>query len=619
MLRSAPWRTRPGNFVRFVLAAAALLLGLADRAPATLVVVPSSKTYLVVVSVPEVPAHAGRLAYVDQEARQIFDTFTDVRTGKVLPSDASLLSGGRATRAAILDAIAGYSRRLRRGDTLVVYWTGFSHRETLQGDALFYTSDRSSSNTVAVMADLVTLADATPDSKFVLIADGCNIGNAIVSAVRSQHPNLSTLAASKNDEVALDGPQGSPFFLGFMAALKSGASDLDGDGEISLEEAFISAYSAVVRKALGYQHPTLTGLTAHKVKLVRIPQAEIDFDDALPSDLLESNVITVNGRPLQIDLGSSTPKRLVFLGEPAGIVGRGMTYIEGLKSHVLYWREDQALKKFEQPYARSAAVLVAIDDYERKRDPLRRGPTGFEGRSGMVEGARKLRDALVRNGFDRRDIIELYDQDATSANIERALRRFWQGSDLQDVDRLFIYFGGHGTTVAGTGVLVTYDYDRARPTQSGVLMRDLSGREAENLVPRQVMVALDACASGLAVYKSLGDAPRVPVREVQNLSVIRNDTSGKARNFLVAGTGDQAALWDDGGVFTKALVGGLDGSADSNGDGIVQFLELANYVSNEVTRAASRRNVVQQVQHYDLSALGTGRMLFFAPEKVQAR
>jgi hypothetical protein len=42
-----------------------------------------------------------------------------------------------------------------------------------------------------------------------------------------------------------------------------------------------------------------------------------------------------------------------------------------------------------------------------------------------------------------------------------------------------------------------------------------------------------------------------------------------ARNLLLnlAGTGDQSALWVNGGIFTKVLVAGLVGNADFNYDG----------------------------------------------------
>jgi hypothetical protein len=83
-----------------------------------------------------------------------------------------------------------------------------------------------------------------------------------------------------------------------------------------------------------------------------------------------------------------------------------------------------------------------------------------------------------------------------------------------------------------------------------------------------------------------------------------------ARNFLVAGTGNQPALWENGGFFTQALIEGLRGKADLNGDRIIQFAELATFVSNQVARKAAEKGVRQQVEPYILDTFGTGKMVF---------
>jgi hypothetical protein len=90
-------------------------------------------------------------------------------------------------------------------------------------------------------------------------------------------------------------------------------------------------------------------------------------------------------------------------------------------------------------------------------------------------------------------------------------------------------------------------------------MRDLSTRHAENMIAHHVLFTLDGCAAGLAVVKRLGsERPALPTQMAQ-LSIIRNDTNARARNVLVAGTSDQPALWDGGGIFTQALMLGLGG------------------------------------------------------------
>lgn len=143
-------------------------------------------------------------------------------------------------------------------------------------------------------------------------------------------------------------------------------------------------------------------------------------------------------------------------------------------------------------------------------------------------------------------------------------------------------------------------------------MRDLVTRHSENMITHQVLFALDACASGLAVYKTLGNPTKRTDNTFKQLSIVRNDTDQEARNFLVAGTADQPAVWDNGGVFTQALVAGLQGKADANSDRLIQLSELFTYVSNEVARRASEKGVRQEVQEYNLDSLGSGKVIFLA-------
>jgi uncharacterized caspase-like protein len=209
--------------------------------------------------------------------------------------------------------------------------------------------------------------------------------------------------------------------------------------------------------------------------------------------------------------------------------------------------------------------------------------------------------------------VTLYDAQAESRAVTAALESFWPGGARAGADRVFFYFGGHGSQLDGNGFLVTYDYEPARPTLTSILMRDLSGRHTENMAAHHVLFALDACSSGLTV-KTLQDPSRdvLERKTFRRLSIIRNDTAPKARNVLLAGTEDQPAVYDHGGIFTRALVQGLGGMADLNRDGLIQFVELGLFVKNDVAEIASTKRVIQTADYYKLTAGGnTGEMLFF--------
>jgi hypothetical protein len=331
-----------------------------------------------------------------------------------------------------------------------------------------------------------------------------------------------------------------------------------------------------------------------------------EWDPSVPSSVRTANLLRLNGVDIHSD--ALTPNSTSFLGDSPKT---GLNIVENGKAVFLIWREEHKLSVFENPYANSFAVIVAIDDYERKNDPRRRGPTGFGQLGSMVTNAEQLKKALVLQGFTPEKILTFYNQQAESGALNEVLRSFWQGGNRSSADRLFFYFGGHGSNIGRKGLLITYDYDPKTPTLTSILMHDLTGQQSENLVVKHVFIALDACDSGLAL-PTLGDGFRdaSELKNFRSLSIIRNDTAPMSRNILVAGTGDQPAVYDNGGVFTQALVRGLEGQADENGDGIIEASELATFVKDEVAFQASKQGVVQQVRFYMLTAYGTGEVIF---------
>jgi hypothetical protein len=336
----------------------------------------------------------------------------------------------------------------------------------------------------------------------------------------------------------------------------------------------------------------------------------VRVDAVLAARLRSESSLIVNGSPLAIEQNGET--EITFLGrKPSPGLNVITTARENL--NLLAWMEGATLQSFENPYETSYAVLVAIDDYDRRKDGQKRPRTGFAPLGQMVPKAEALKKALIGLGFPEKNIITIYDQHAVSTRIERELKSFWTGGDRSHADRVFFYFGGHGSSHKGTGLLVTYDYERSQPTLTSLLMNDLTRRHSDQIEARHVLIALDACSSGLAVARALDDHEKQKKQRaaLRALSVIRNDTKPRARNVLVAGTGDQNALYDNGGIFTEALISGLLGSADLNRDRIIQFGELAVYVKDEVAFSALKKGIQQSAGSYKLSAAeATGEVVF---------
>jgi uncharacterized caspase-like protein len=293
----------------------------------------------------------------------------------------------------------------------------------------------------------------------------------------------------------------------------------------------------------------------------------------------------------------------------SGIMKNGVNWIQSKGRVWTTWFEEYQLRKFDEPYNKSFAIVAAVDQYGP--------PQNFPKLSNMVSNAQELIEKLVTLGFPRENIVTLFDEKATSTNIETALKDFWEGGPHEDADRLVFYFGGHGARMNGVadaaprrnrGVLITSDYRPNQPSRTGIVLDDLMTRHFANITSRHVLALIDACSSGLALpaYQTAEDDPNT-AKKFAKLATLRAETTPRARDLFVAGTNDERALWDSGGIFTRALINALNGAADWNNDGLIQFSELILQVRAEVIDKAAQVGVRQTPDHFSQDK---GRVLF---------
>jgi hypothetical protein len=340
--------------------------------------------------------------------------------------------------------------------------------------------------------------------------------------------------------------------------------------------------------------------------------------ESLNPELFLQPGATLNGINSNYFKPGAAPRSLEFLGSSPPI-REGLNWVETLKVKYLLWAEDGVLRKFDNPYQNSRAILVAIDTYGGSSKT--NSPEGYKYLGNMVNNAKRLSIQLEKNGFAKTNILWLTNEMATSTAIENLLEEFWKGGRYADTDRLIFYFGGHGDSVENaaaegddpprTGFLVTADHDRNKPTKTSLLMEDLTSRHFKNIVSKQFLVLLDSCSSGLALPRledSSGDTNAL--KKFKKFVIIDAESRRPARNILVAGTGLQKALWENGGVFTTSLIDGLRGSADYNGDGIIEFDEISLFVKQSVRARAAITGVEQEPVGFKLSTYAKGSFLF---------
>jgi uncharacterized caspase-like protein len=173
---------------------------------------------------------------------------------------------------------------------------------------------------------------------------------------------------------------------------------------------------------------------------------------------------------------------------------------------------------------------------------------------------------------------ELYDTDATQANITEAIEWLRQKATQKDVVVLFI--AAHGTNEQGKYYLLPTDSVPENLQQTGISWSVFS--EVLGNLPSRVLLFLDTCHSG-----QLGRDVRARPQQVDNTEALRELSSDEyGVVILAASTGREFSLehpdWGHG-AFTKALIEALErGQADYSQDGIVNLRELDLYVAHRV-------------------------------------
>jgi peptidoglycan/xylan/chitin deacetylase (PgdA/CDA1 family)/uncharacterized caspase-like protein len=183
-------------------------------------------------------------------------------------------------------------------------------------------------------------------------------------------------------------------------------------------------------------------------------------------------------------------------------------------------------------------------------------------------------------GFSKDRIITLTNQQATRAAILAAFNGGLAQAGVKKNDQILVFFAGHGATRKlssgrDLGYIVPVDSDPEQIAVDGIAMTEIQNI-AESLTAKHVLFVMDACYSGLGLTRGGGNFQRDNAKRI-------------GRQMLTAGGADQ--LVSDGGpnghsVFTWALLQGLGGKADLNGDGIITGTELAAYVAPAVSNVA---------------------------------
>lgn len=177
-------------------------------------------------------------------------------------------------------------------------------------------------------------------------------------------------------------------------------------------------------------------------------------------------------------------------------------------------------------------------------------------------------------------------EETTKENIKKTLEGY---KNLNPEDVFVFYVASHGTVDEGEYFLITSNVGSLstfRLKEDALTQAELKELIA-NVPSTKKFIVIDTCNAG-----KLGEALQMAMltRGMSEETAVKILSKAVGSTIISASTSLQEALegYQGHGLFTYALVEGLKGKADTDRDGFIKTLELANYVDSEVPALAEK-------------------------------
>lgn len=221
--------------------------------------------------------------------------------------------------------------------------------------------------------------------------------------------------------------------------------------------------------------------------------------------------------------------------------------------------------KPEGLYYKSWAIIIGIENYVL-------APAV----PGAINDAKRVAEAFRRLGFD--EVVEFYDKDASSRRLHQLLNDMLPRK-VGRMDRLVIFYAGHAGFVQDSegqdrGYLVPFDAQVNNATKSITVqhLKEFTRRSAS----KHTLLILDAPVFGWETT-----AP--PGLSLEGRPAPESDTERRAVQVIsAAGKGEAAVRVEKSSRFVEALLAGLSGPADLDGNGWLMASELGAYLVRQV-------------------------------------
>jgi uncharacterized caspase-like protein len=226
---------------------------------------------------------------------------------------------------------------------------------------------------------------------------------------------------------------------------------------------------------------------------------------------------------------------------------------------------EAQLGKPEGLYYKSWAIIIGIENYVLA-PPV----------PGAIDDAKKVAEMFRRLGFD--EVVEFYDKDASVRRLHQLLNDMLPRK-VGRMDRLVMFYAGHAGSMQDPdgqdrGYLVPFDAQVNNATKSITVehLKEFTRRSAS----KHTLLILDAPVFGW-------ETTEPPGLSLEGRLAPESDTERRAVQVIsAAGKGEAAVRVEKSSRFVEALLAGLSGSADLDGNGWLMASELGAYLVRQV-------------------------------------
>lgn len=226
------------------------------------------------------------------------------------------------------------------------------------------------------------------------------------------------------------------------------------------------------------------------------------------------------------------------------------------------------------------AVVIGINEYKNPKLELKY----------TVADARLFTETIKEVATPLFDKVEVKLLTTKEETTKESIKKTLEGMKALSPEDVFVFYvASHGTVDEGEYFLITSNVGSLSTTR---LKEDaLTQTELKELIANvpstKKLIIIDTCNAG-----KFGEALQVAMltRGMSEETAMKILSRAVGSTILSASTGLQEAIegYQGHGLFTYVLAEGIKGRADTDRDGFIRTLEIANYVDSEVPALAEK-------------------------------